>query len=209
MEGAVGRPLDPPLMDLVRADEGEAEPLPVLLLLRGERADARVDRAVEAHVVGDPPLGARVGPLVVVVRIAEVEVGVEADDPDVLREPADGGGRDAVLPPDREGDLPRLRDPRRGLGDPLHHRLRRPEVLQVPEVVELHVEDVPPVVHHVRLEVVRRLSDRVRGPPGPEAERGRPVEGHAEQDDASVVVGRDRVRERAGDHGGAANRLGP
>src|SRR5207245_3583705 len=72
---------------------------------------------------------------------------------------------------------------------------------RVAEVRDGHLADVPLVVHHVRLKVVRRLADRTGRISRAAAERARPVVRHAEQRDARVLVLRDCVREAGRGHG--------
>src|SRR5947207_5548777 len=74
----------------------------------------------------------------------------------------------------------------------------------IAEVGDGDVEQVPLVIHHVGLEVVRGFPDRTRCEPRPAAEGAGVIVGHAEQGDAGGVVLRDGVREVGRGHPEAA-----
>ena len=159
---------------------------------------------LHADVVRDPASAAGVRPGIVQVGVAEIQVGVDPEDADIFGERADDRRREAVLAADDDRNLPRADDVGGPLGDARDHvdggTVRR----GIAEVGDGDVEQVPLVIHHVGLEVVRGFPDRTRCEPRPAAEGAGVIVGHAEQGDAGGVVLRDGVREVGRGHPEAA-----
>src|SRR6266571_3897203 len=70
-----------------------------------------------------------------------------------------------------------------------------------PSTISVDAPKVALVVHHVGLEVVRRLADRARSEAGAAAERARAVVRHSEQGHPRLIILRDGVREARRSHG--------
>src|SRR5712692_1644404 len=94
------------LSRLIAFTARSTEALEILSLLAAVGPHSDVDDVLHPDVVRDPPRRTGMGPLVREVRVAEVEVRIDPDDADVLRErPHDGRG-EAVLPADDDWNLP-------------------------------------------------------------------------------------------------------
>src|SRR5207249_3089288 len=86
LQRPVQRGTDASLMDVEDAHIRQTESFEVLPFLPTVRTHADVDDVFDADVVRDPARRAGVRPSVGEVRVAEVEVGVDSDHSDVLRE---------------------------------------------------------------------------------------------------------------------------
>src|SRR3990170_1010531 len=191
---------DPSFVNLVRAHVREAEAFEVPPLLLAVRANAHVDHVLHADVVRDSAGRAGVRPPIVQIRVPEVEGGGDPEHTDVLRERSHDGGGEAVFPADHDGDLPRADDVGGHLADARNHVRRRPEGRCVPQIREGNVREVPFVVHHEALEIVRGLADCRRPVPGAAPEGTRAVIRDSEEDHPGLLVLRHRVREPRGGH---------
>src|SRR5713101_9605757 len=102
---ALDRCADASLVDIEDADVGQTEALEILSLLAAVGPHPDVDDVFHPDVVRDPPRRTGMGPFVREVRVTEVEVRIDPDDADVLRERPHNGRGEAVLSPDDDWNL--------------------------------------------------------------------------------------------------------
>src|SRR3989442_9786784 len=120
--------------------------------------------------------------------------------PGSSRKGAAARGRGAVPPANPDGNLSRPDDVGGHLRDAGDHLRRGSEGGRIAQVGHGDLEQVPLVVHHEALEVVRGLADRPRRKAGATAERARAIVRDAEYGDAGRLVLRDGVCETGRGH---------
>src|SRR5437016_10167313 len=97
---------------------------------------------LDADVVRNPTGATRVRPRIVQVGLSEVQMGVDPDHADVLREGTDDRGREAVLPADHDRTLSRTDDFGGYLGDAANNLRCRSYGGRVDEVSHGDIEQV-------------------------------------------------------------------